>query len=218
MTTIESLPHAGQGLSVGSRLSWSAILGGAALALALNFLFIVLGSAVGLSIADRANPGTLLNGTIGWGLVTLAISLFAGGLLTPPFTIGENKGEGVVHGIIMWGVFVVVLMLLGGMGVRTGVSGLWASAHYGSDSQAWEALARQAGVPADQIDGWRKQSSSSQKSDQTTQTTQEASSRVAWYVFGGAWGSMIAAALGAWIGAGKVFRVVTPTGGVAIGQ
>ena len=46
-------PRAEDVLSVGTRISWGAILAGTFVALALQFLFGILGSAVGVSISEQ---------------------------------------------------------------------------------------------------------------------------------------------------------------------
>src|SRR5438105_317139 len=104
MTDTRTTPRLEDIASVGSRVSWSAIFAGAALALAIYFLLMVLGAAVGLTYTERIDPG-VHQGAIGWALVTLCVSVFLGGLISSQFTVGENKVEAVVGGILAWAVF-----------------------------------------------------------------------------------------------------------------
>jgi len=202
------MPHLEDLQSVGSRVSWSAIFAGAALAFACYFLLMVLGSAVGLSIQDRMDTSSQQTAAIAWSIVTLCASLFLGGLITSLFTVGENKVEAVVYGVLVWAVLVGALIILGGIGVR-GINSM-TTMTYRADSgrtPAWEAMALEAGVPRDQIDAWRQRTvRPDQPNDQAAR--EEAASRIAWIAFIGTWVSMMAAAFGAWMGAGPTFRLV----------
>src|SRR5687768_4720062 len=93
-------------MSVGSRISWAAIFAGAVLALAMNFLLMMLGGAVGLSVRDRVDPDKFNDAAVIWTILCLCISLFVGGVVTSQFTVGENKMEAVIYGIIMWALLV----------------------------------------------------------------------------------------------------------------
>ena len=110
--------------SVGTRISWGAIFAGALLALAIQFLLGILGGAVGVSVGDRVRTDNLWTGALIWVIVTTCASLFVGGLVTSLFTVGENKVEAVLYGIIMWALMVSALVGLGATGVRAGISGL----------------------------------------------------------------------------------------------
>jgi hypothetical protein len=223
-------PRAEDLVSVGTRISWGAILAGGILALALQFLFTLLGSAVGLSITNRMSADRLQTAAVIWALFTLCLSLFVGGLVISQFTVGENKVEAMLYGIIMWGLLLAMLLGLGTVGAAAGFSSLVGMANMAQSAttQDWEASARQAGVPVSQIDEWRtklaerardakstetksSESSSGTETTKTTQTTtvsNDNATRITWYVFLGTWASMMAAALGALIGAGPTFRVV----------
>ncbi len=201
-------------VSVGTRISWGAICAGTLLALAVYFLLATLGSAVGLSISDRMNPTNLQTGAVIWAFLTTIVALFLGGLVTSQFTAGENKTEAVVSGIIMWALLFTMLLVLGGAGIRAGFNAMQGMANSALTPAAssWETAAREAGVPADQIEEWRRrQGESSDKAVQGSRNQQEvldAATRISWYVFAGTWLSMLAAALGALVGAGPTFRLI----------
>jgi hypothetical protein len=200
MSEVVKPPQAEDLVSVGSRVSWGAIFAGALLALALYVLLTVLGAAVGLSVNDRVEPSKLRMAAVLWTVVTVSAALFVGGLVTSLFTVGENPVEALICGIIMWALFFGLLLGLSAAGVRAGGS-LVSWAHAGG---GWEEAARNAGVPADQIDQWRRRAGETASS----QALQETATRLAWYTFVGSWISMLAAALGAWVGAGPTFRIV----------
>src|SRR5438552_18609519 len=95
-------PRAEDILSVGTRISWGAILAGTVVAIALQFLFAVAGAAVGVSLSHRVDPANLRTGAILWSIVTTCVAIFVGGLVTSQFTVGENKMEAMLYGVIMW--------------------------------------------------------------------------------------------------------------------
>jgi hypothetical protein len=215
MANSVATPQAEDLFSVGSRISWGAILGGGLVALALYFMFTTLGAAVGLSMSDRITPSSLQTGTVVWTILTLCVALFVGGLMASLFTVGENKVESVFYGVIMWAFLLALFLCMGAAGVRGGVSGMVGLAQIAQASgPEWEARARDAGVPTEAIDEWRRKAQEAVAKAHDPQTQQEmkaAATRVAWYAFAGTWISMIAAAAGSWIGAGPTFRVVGVT-------
>src|SRR6185295_16806050 len=98
---------------------------------------------------------------------------------------------------------------LSAAGVRAG-SSMVAWAQVGRpDTAGWEDAARNAGVPAEQIEQWRKAARERAGGEApVNEAALQETARLAWYTFGGTWLSMLAAASGAWIGAGPTFRVV----------
>jgi hypothetical protein len=208
-------PRAEDLVSVGSRVSWGAILAGAVVALALYFLLAVLGAAVGVSVSDRVSARNMNMAAAVWVIVALCGALFAGGAVTSQFTVGENKMEAVTYGVIMWGALLGLLLGLGAAGMRGGFTALVAMTEAPATGSAdnWHTAARIAGVSAEQIDEWRKRlAANPEKGQQTSLTEQQAladaTTRISWYVFVGTWLSMFAAAAGAWVGAGPTFRIV----------
>jgi len=197
------------GQSVGTRISWGAIAAGAVVALGLYFLLGIMGAAVGLTISDRVNPANLQHWAIAWTVGIIAVALFVGGLVTSQFTVGADKIEAILYGIIMWALLLAVLLTLGAVGVRSNfhrIVNQAAGSHAGSN---WEQAARDAGVTPEQIDAWRHKL---QAPDLTTATAiAEAVTQVTWYAFAGVWLSMIAAAAGAYCGAHPTLRAAHGT-------
>jgi len=201
---------------VGTRISWGAILGGGLVAFAIYFALTILGAAVGLSISDRMRPPSLHTALAIWTILTLAVAVFVGGVMTSYFTVGENKVEAIFYGVIMWAFLVTLLLAFGAAGAHGGFGGM-VHMTYGDGTAMtndWEAGAREAGVPAQVIADWRtKTGNAATNPDQpatpaTQQESLDAAKRVAWWTFAGAWISMLAAAAGAWLGAGPTFRLV----------
>ncbi len=200
--------------SVGTRVSWGAILSGAFLALGIYFLFATIGAAVGLTAADRVSNTTAEYSAVAWAIGTTVVALFVGGLVTSLFTAGENKTEAVCSGIIMWAVLFCIMLFLGAVGVRAGSASMVhltdnSSANTANTQQSWEVGARAAGVSPEQIEDWRRKSTSNSANAQDDQAKKDAAKRMGWYAFGGTWLAMAAAAAGAFVGAGPTFRLVT---------
>jgi hypothetical protein len=173
--------------SLGTRVSWGAIFAGTVLALAFCLLFTTLSGAVGLSLHERNPSAGIHAATIIWAIIILCVAVFVGGMTTSLLTLGENKTEAVVHGLLMWALLVGILAILGANGVRIGII-------HTTPSQA--AMSERPADGAAAID--RAEGSDTAK-------------RIAWYAFAATWLSMIAGATGAYLGAGPTFRIRTVT-------
>lgn len=191
MTNSNNAPGMEDLASVGTRISWGAILAGTMVALGMYFLLSTIAAAVGMSISDRLDPTKLETSAVVWAFLTTAAALFVGGVVTSVFTAGENKIEAVLYGAIMWAVLVVVLLHLGSAGVRTGFNAMAASAH------------------AVQVSPVTTDSGNATQDAENRRVALEAATRVTWYVVAGTWISMLAAVGGALVGAGPTFRIVS---------
>ena len=111
----------------------------------------------------------------------------------------------------MWALLIALLVCLGAAGVRHGFTAITAMATT-TPGHTWETVARDAGIAPDEIDRIRRSMNS--RTELETPYQQEAlnaAKRVSWYVFVGIWLSMVAAGAGAWLGAGRTFRIVVAT-------
>jgi len=107
-------------LPVRSRVSWGAIVAGAVIALTVYFVLTVLGVALGLSVSARVDENKLGAAAGIWALVSMLLSLFVGGYVATRCTVGENKTEAALTGIIVWGVVFSALSFLTAGAVNTG--------------------------------------------------------------------------------------------------
>ncbi len=171
--------------SVRSRISWGAILAGAAVAMAIYALLMALGVAVGMSVSDDVNARSLGTGAGVWGFISLLIALFAGGWVTTQVTVGESRTEAILYGVVLWGTTSVLLLWLTVNGIRAGVDTAAASRNMTTANQT--AASTNAGQTPEE-----RQASI----DRARQAGKEGS----WWAFAGMLLSMVAAVGGALVG------------------
>ncbi len=88
----------------GFRLSWGAILAGFVVATVLQFVFSLLGIAIGFAAWDPGDPLRHLGtGALIWFVLTAVITLFIGGMITGRLAGILTRGDGALHGVVMWG-------------------------------------------------------------------------------------------------------------------
>lgn len=102
-----------------SRISWGAIIAGAAVAMSLYILLNLFGLAIGLSVGD--GTGTIGTPTAVWMIIASLIALFVGGWVTSQCTVGESRGEAVFYGVVLWGFLFAILTWMAGTGMRMGL-------------------------------------------------------------------------------------------------
>ncbi len=208
-------------IPVRSRISWGAIIGGSVLALAVYFLLTLLGAAIGLSINNHVSNQNLAIGAVIWAIAATVICLFLGGFVASQLTTGENKGEGVLYGILVWAVVMGMLLWFMAMGVRSGFNAIVGLANPAANAAAnpnadWEAIARQNGATDADIERFRNDVNNApaairnaMRNPNNQQALEANASKAAWYSFGGTLVAMIAAALGGLVGAGPTLRLFT---------
>ena len=100
-------------ISVGSRVSWQAILAGVAVAGAVYLLLTLLALAIGVSTMDHLQNRTFAIGGAIVGLVSLLAALFLGGNVASRLSTRETKGEAILYGVILWAGFFFLVTLAG---------------------------------------------------------------------------------------------------------
>lgn len=208
-------------MSVRSRVNWGAVLAGSVIALALYFLLTLIGGAVGLSVSGHVRPSSVGTGAAVWAVLSIAVALFVGGWVTSQLTVGENRGEAAMHGVLLWGLLFGMLLWLMASGVRSGFNAMVGMAQAGqaaapgSTAGGWEEAARRAGVSAETIDEWRRKAADAPavtrqaaENPENQQAAADAATRVTWWAVVGALLSMAAAVLGAIVGARPTSRLL----------
>lgn len=81
------------------RVSWGAIFSGALVALGMELVFLTFGLFIGFQM----NPSGARVWTGIWYFVTLFCSLFIGSSVTARLAGNPDRGNGMLHGLVVWG-------------------------------------------------------------------------------------------------------------------
>ena len=184
-------------VSVGSRVRWSAIFAGAVIALALNVILGVLGVAFGLSFGGEG--GEWEAAALIYAVIAAAVSLFIGGFVASQTTAGETKGEALVYGVLVWALLVLILPVLVGLGGTLGFGALLGQVNPAAPQTARvdEETLRAAGLQEEQVRAVRDAQEKARGAAAGIDAAE-----AAWWTLGGMVLSLIAAVLGAIVGAG----------------
>lgn len=172
--------------SVRSRISWGAILAGTAVAMAIYTLLIALGVAVGMSVGDDVNIGTLGRSAGVWGFISVLVAMFAGGWVTTQVTTGESRTEAGLYGVVLWATTSVLLVWLTAHGVQAGMN----------TAMATQNMTTADGDASSDDPGQNSQERESAAMERARDVGKEGS----WWAFAGLLLSMVAAICGALVG------------------
>ena len=152
----------GGGTHIHRRISWGAIIGGVILVVAVQLLLSLLGAGIGLDTVNT-NAGTTPNasslgiGAGAWWIITSIIALAFGGYASAWLAGIELRWDGLLHGLITWGIatFLTVWLLssaIGGIigGGASALGGLASAAGSGIKDAA-QPVAQAAGVSPDML-------------------------------------------------------------------
>jgi len=204
-------------LPVRSRVSWSAILAGAVIALAVYFLLGALGVALGLSLSDRVEPNNLGTGAGIYALVTYLVALFLGGWVASQCTVGENRGEAAMYGVLTWGLVSACLLVLAMQGVSAGYGAFMDVSRHPAASQNTNLsnmnnqTLMAAGFTQDEINTMQakfdrlRNNPRAAGEDLRAVAADPRTKAAAWWTFGGILISVFAAIFGALAGAGPEY-------------
>jgi len=208
----EKVVHPEDVLPVSSRVSWSAILAGSVVAMAVMALLSVLAGGIGLSLGETG----MRESTAAWTRVLttvflVCVALFAGGCVAGRLTIGETRNEGAINGVLVWATVSAMCLGLVGMGVKTGAHAMLATAAWNrpaespTDRPGVEQALRAANLTPDQIEAAKR--AMERPNDELNQKDRENARHVAmwvtWGTFAGMILSLLAAICGAMSGAGE---------------
>lgn len=104
------------------RLSWGAVIAGAIIALMLQLLLNLLGIGVGVTTvapdphethqSDSSPLADATRMTVIWMAVSTLISLFIGGWIAARFAGIPGGTDGMLHGLLVWGLVMLVTLFL----------------------------------------------------------------------------------------------------------
>ena len=112
----------------GFRLSWGAIFAGAVIATALQMVLTTLGIAIGLAAFDPGQGDRASSLGIGaaiWFAVVAIVSLFVGGLTTGRLAGVLTRGDGRLHGVVLWSLSTLLALYFASIGVGRVLGGVF---------------------------------------------------------------------------------------------
>ena len=152
----------GDGAHIHKRIAWGALFGGVILVIATELLLSLLGAGIGLNTVN-VNAGTTPSASgfgIGaglWWVISSCIALFLGGYASAWMAGISNRFDGILHGLITWGIatLLTVYLLSSAVGsiIGGGFSALGSvtSAAGSGISSAAKPLAQATGISPDMI-------------------------------------------------------------------
>jgi len=100
-------------MSVGSRVSWQAILAGLAVTFTVYMCLTLFAVAIGVSTMDYVHSRTFTISAAIVGLVSLLAALFLGGNVATRLSTRETHGEAVIYGVLLWAACFFVVVVTG---------------------------------------------------------------------------------------------------------
>lgn len=100
-------------VSVGSRVSWQAVLAGLAVAVTVYVFLTLLAVAIGVSTVDHVRSRSFAVGAAIVGIFNLLVALFLGGYVTSRMSTRETPGEAIVYGVLVWAALFFTVLLSG---------------------------------------------------------------------------------------------------------
>ena len=107
----------GGGAHVHRRISWGAVFGGVIIVVAMQLLLSLLGAGFGLGTIDTNAGSTPTATSLGigagmWWLISSCLSLVAGGFVSAWLAGVEIRFDGVLHGLVTWGIATLLTLWL----------------------------------------------------------------------------------------------------------
>jgi hypothetical protein len=172
------------------RISWAAVAGGVVLVVVLQLLLSLLGAGVGLGTVNTNAGSTPMASTLGigaglWWVLSSCISIGVGGFVAAWFAGVEIRFDGVLHGLVTWGIATLLTFWLLSSAIGSVIGGGFsalgsvASATGSSVSDAAKPLAQAAGVSPDMIQQQAQAFLQPANPDPATMSPQDAQKAVA---------------------------------------
>lgn len=184
-------------MSVGSRVSWSAILAGVVVGLAVYVTLGLMALALGVTTVDYMRSRTFEISAAIAALFCLLVALFVGGCVASRTTAGEQPTEALIYGLLVWAT-TFAIMTVAGTSLGIGM-GSWVQQvnRYGEEGLTPSEMQDRLGWNDDQTQKYAQLYSKS--GDLQTNMSLTA---MAWWTVGATLLSILAAVGGAIVGAG----------------
>lgn len=116
---------------LGPRVRWGGVMSGLFVALGALMLLTTLGLAIGITVlgdpraaTDETASGLGIGAGI-WAFITLLVAVFLGGMVSTKVTDRPDRAGAVIHGTLVWVLFMLFLFWLMASGISLGLSGLF---------------------------------------------------------------------------------------------
>ncbi len=175
----------GGGSHTHRRISWGAIFGGVILVVAVQLLLSLLGAGIGLGTVNVNAGSTPSASSLGigagaWWIVSSIVALAFGGYVSAWLAGIEIRWDGVLHGLITWGIATLLTVYLltsavgGIIGGGASVLGGLASAAGSGVKDAAQPAAQAAGLTPDVLQQQAKAYLQPADTDPATMSPQDA--------------------------------------------
>jgi hypothetical protein len=161
-TSADLRPSVAGDAHIHMRISWPAIFAGVVVAVAGQLLFSLLGAGIGLGTVDTNAGSTPTASSLGlgvgiWWVISSCLALIAGGYVTAWLAGIETRFDGMLHGLVTWGIATLLTLWLftsaiGGVlgGGFSALSGIISATGNGVGQMA-KPIAQAAGLSPDMI-------------------------------------------------------------------
>ena len=150
------------GAHIHRRISWAAIFGGVILIVIVQLLLSTLGAGIGLGTVNVNAGSTPDASTFGlgagvWWVISSCLALLAGGYVAAWFAGVEIRFDGILHGLVAWGLATILLLYLltsavgGIIGGGFSAMGNVASGAGSTVKDAAQPLAQASGLSPDMV-------------------------------------------------------------------
>lgn len=124
IATVESVEY----VAPMTRIAWAAVFAGVVLAIGIQVLLSMLGTGIGASTIDPLKGGTpdaeaLGISAAGWWILSSLIALFAGGWIAGRLAGIPRQVDGMIHGLLTWGLSTLLVLYFLGTAVGALVGG-----------------------------------------------------------------------------------------------
>lgn len=189
-TPFETTTMLSGGAHIHRRISWAAIFGGVILVVVVQLLLSTLGAGVGFGTVN-VNAGTTPDaGSLGlgagvWWIISSCIALFFGGYAAAWLAGIELRFDGVLHGLVTWGLATLLTIYLltsaigGVIGGGFSALGSVTSAAGSGISDVAKPLAQSAGLTPDVVQSQAQAFLQPSDPDPATMSPQDAQKEVA---------------------------------------
>ena len=112
------------------RVSWAAVFAGVILAMGLQLLLSLLGAGIGMSTVDPIQRETPTANTLGlsagiWWAISSLIALYVGGWVAGHLAGIPRRVDGVLHGLMTWGLSTLLIFYLLGTAIGSIIGGVF---------------------------------------------------------------------------------------------